>query len=110
MNVKIENVLTYLNQYAVEEYNKGKRKTRELFPSFDIISKNCNLKIIEVRQIITYLEENGHIIRHISQRYLKWVWDKLNNKAEATDNPIKTVEKTNKNTLHKVKIGILFPL
>ncbi len=83
---KIPIVLEYLNSYANSQLSQGKRNTRELFPSFEHIRKNCNMKKVDdVKKIIDILEDKGEVIRFTSQRYLRWVWDRLNKKPS---NPI----------------------
>lgn len=86
---KITNVLNFLNEYAKVQYKQGKRKTRELFPEFILVSKKCNLTMDDVKEIIYILEKRGDIIRFTSQRYLKWVWEKINQKIEESKSEMK---------------------
>jgi hypothetical protein len=109
---KVKEVLLYLNQYAKEQYNQGKRKTRELFPSFDDIAKNCNITIDKTKLIIDFLEKRGDIIRYTSQRYLKWIWEKLNQQNNEETNQVKEEEITpiKKKKTFNINIIIFFLL
>lgn len=103
--IKANEVLSFLNRYSKIQWDKGRRRTRQLFPSFDIISKNCHINDSNTRIIIRYLESKGEIIRDVSQRYLKWVWQKLQEK-EKKEKELK-MEKLKE---VKVKIGEVKPL
>lgn len=82
MEIKTNEVLNFLKRYSRLKWDKGARKTRQLFPSFKIISNNCKIGINETKEIIYILERQGEVIRDVSQRYLKWVWKKLEEKKE----------------------------
>lgn len=113
MSNKVNNVLSYLNEYTREQFKQGKRKTRELFPSFELISKKCNISIDEIKKIIDILEEKKEVVRFVSQRYLKWVWEKINKKIESKPEiEIKPIIKEEKNfnlSLVIIKIMIIIP-
>lgn len=112
--IKASEVLRFLDLFAKKRYKEGYRKTRQLFPEFTIIAKNTHLSIDQVRDIVSYLEDRGDIIRKTSQRYLKWVWEKLNQKYPHLKQQLekeetkKEVKKTNKVDLLINKVTTFF--
>lgn len=98
--IKAAEVLNFLKRYAKLQWDKGRRRTRQLFPTFDIISKNCHMQMDNTKIIMDYLEEKGEIKRYMSQRYLKSIWNQLYNQK---NKPV-IIEEKKQETIKETKI------
>lgn len=114
LEIKANEVLNFLQRYSKLQWERKNRRTRQLFPSFDKINKACHINNIDtVKIIIDHLEEKGEIIRSTSQRYLKWVWEKVleQRKKQVQENEKKTLPESEvkseiKPILKKKKLNI----